>query len=341
MNINATSDPGRAVSRRFSAGIWMFGRFVDRFATDGYGPEVPMPDAIRAAATVEGLEAVDLNFPFWGPGASLSAVRAALDETGLRAQAITPEIYTRKFRLGAFTNPDPKVRQEAIDLVARATEAGQELGVEYMKIWPGQDGFDYPLQADPRQLWGLSIDGMQKVAEPHPGLPFAIEYKPKEPRTHMLFSSAARTLLAIEDIGLDNVGVLIDFGHSMYGGESPAASVELCLAKGRLIDIDLNDNFRSWDDDMTVGSVHVVETLEFLLSLKRAGWDKPWKLDQFPFREDPVQAARASIQMLSALLDLADRIDDERLAAARERQDALAAQALVFEELFGAVKMPR
>lgn len=329
-----------AENPRFSAGIWMFGRFVDRFATDGYGPDVSMPDAIRAAATVEGLEAVDLNFPFWGPGASLSTIRGVLEETGLRAQAITPEIYTRKFRRGAFTNPDPKVRQEAIDLVARATEAGQELGVEYMKIWPGQDGFDYPLQADPRRLWELSVEGMQEVARPYPGLPFAIEYKPKEPRTHMFFSSAARTLLTIEDIGLDNVGVLIDFGHSMYGTESPAAAVELCLARGRLLDIDLNDNFRSWDDDMTVGSVHLMETLEFLLSLKRVGWDKPWKLDQFPFREDPVEAARASIRMLSVLLEVADRIDDQELAAARERQDALAAQALAFDVLFGAMKTP-
>jgi len=106
---------GAAGARRFSAGIWMFGRFIDRFATDGYGAEVSMQDAIRAAATVEGLEALDLNFPFWGPGATLPAVRAALDDTGLRAQAITPEIYTRKFRLGAFTNPDPGVRREALD----------------------------------------------------------------------------------------------------------------------------------------------------------------------------------------------------------------------------------
>jgi xylose isomerase len=232
----------------------------------------------------------------------VAAVGAALDETGLRAQAITPEIYTREFRRGAFTNPDPKVRQQAIDLVARATEVGQELGIDYMKIWPGQDGFDYPLQADPRRLWELSVEGMRKCASLHPDLPFAIEYKPKEPRTHMFFSSAARTLLAIEDIGLDNVGVLIDFGHSMYGAESPAAAVELCLSRRRLIDIDLNDNFRSWD---------------------------------------PVEAARASIRMLSALLDVADRIDPEALAAAREGQDALGAQELAFDVLLGRVREAR
>jgi xylose isomerase len=325
-------------NRKFSAGIWMFGQFADRFATDGYGPEVAMPDAIRAAASVGGIESVDLNFPFWGPGASISSVQAALDETGLRAQAVTPAIYTREFSQGSLTHPDPRVRRKAMDLITEATDVGAQLGVDYMKIWPGQDGFDYPFQADPRRLWELSVEGMRRVASPYPEVLFAIEYKPKEPRTHMLFSSAARTLLAIEDICLDNVGVLIDFGHSMYGGESPASSLELCLARGKLIDVDLNDNFRSWDDDMTVGSVHVIETLEFLFSLNRAGWEKPWKLDQFPFREDPVQAARASILMLSRLLDIADAIEPKELAEIQERQDALAAQAIVFDTLFGPVR---
>lgn len=203
-----------------------------------------------------------------------------------------------------------------------------------MKIWPGQDGFDYPLQADPRLLWELSVDGMRKAAGACPELPFAIEYKPREPRTHMVFSDAARTLLAIEDIGLANVGVLLDFGHSLYGGESPAAAAELCLARDRLIDVDLNDNFRGWDDDLAVGSVHLLETIEFVYTLRRAGWDRPWKLDQFPFREDPAEAARASIRTLRAMLRLCDRIDDGTFAALRERQDALGAQALVQRILF-------
>ena len=311
----------------------MFGQFVDRFASGGYGPEVSITDAIRRAASVGEITALDLNYPFWSSEIGVGEVRSVLEETGLRTLAITPEIYTREFRAGAFTSPDPKVRQRALDVIAQATEAAHELGADYVKIWPGQDGFDYPLQADPRRLWELSVEGMQNAAGPHPEMPFAIEYKPKEPRTHMFFSDAARTLLAIEDIGLANVGVLLDFGHSLYAGESPAAAAELCLARGRLIDIDLNDNFRSWDDDLTVGSVHLVETLEFLLTLMRAGWDKPWKLDQFPFREDPVEAARASIRMLRALLGLLDRIDIDLLDAARERQDALAVQKLVYEPL--------
>jgi xylose isomerase len=319
----------------FGAGVWMFGRFVDRYATDGYGPSVSMPDAIRAASEVGGIATLDLNFPFWGTDVDLAEIRGALDETGIRAAAITPEIYTQEFRRGAFTNPDAATRQRAVDLVARATEIAYELEVDYVKLWPGQDGFDYPLQADHRRLWELSIEGVRLVAEGHPDMRFAIEYKPKEPRTHIVFATAAKTLLAIDEIGLANVGILMDVGHSLYAGEAPADAVQLIVGRGRLFGIDFNDNFRSWDDDLAVGSVHLLETLEFLLALRRLGWEGVWQLDQFPFREDPVEAARSSIRVLRALDRMLDRIEGDELRLVQEAQDALGAQRLVHDLLLG------
>jgi xylose isomerase len=319
----------------FGAGVWMFGRFVDRYATDGYGPAVSMPDAIRAAGEVGAIATLDLNFPFWGTDVDLAEIRSALDETGIRAAAITPEIYTQEFRRGAFTNPDAATRQRAVDLVARATEIAYELEVDYVKLWPGQDGFDYPLQADHRRLWELSIEGVRRVAEGHPDMRFAIEYKPKEPRTHIVLANAAKTLLAIDEIGLANVGILMDVGHSLYAGEAPADAVQLIAGRGRLFGIDFNDNFRSWDDDLAVGSVHLLETLEFLLALRRLNWEGVWQLDQFPFREDPIEAARSSIRVLRALDRMLDRIDGEELRHVQETQDALGAQRLVHDLLLG------
>lgn len=134
---------------------------------------------------------------------------------------MTPEFYTGRFARGGFTNPDPAVRRQAIDLVAASAEVGRELGVEYVKIWPGQDGYDYPFQADYTDLWAKSVEALRELAQSFPDVNFAIEYKPREPRNRMVFSSVARTLLAIEDMGVDNVGVLLDFGHSLYGGETP------------------------------------------------------------------------------------------------------------------------
>ena len=86
---------------------------------------------------------------------------------------------------------------------------------------------------------------------------------------------------------------------------------------------------------MAVGSVHLIETLEFLDALRRARWDGPILLDQFPFREDPIVAARRSVAMLQLLDSRLDRIDLGRLRAAQSRQDALDAQDLIHGVLLG------
>ena len=126
----------------------------------------------------------------------------------------------------------------------------------------------------------------------NPDLQFVIEYKPREPRVKMSFDSVARTLLGIEKIGLPNVGILLDFGHSLYGGESPADAAQLAIDYGRLFGMDVNDNLRGWDDDLVAGSVHPIELFEFFYTLRKNEWEGVWQLDQFPFREDSVEAAR-------------------------------------------------
>ena len=95
----------------------------------------------------------------------------------------------------------------------------------------------------------------------------------------------------------------------MYGLETPADAAQLCIDAGRLFAIDVNDNFRGWDDDMVVGSVHLVETFEFFYTLRKNNWDGVWQLDQFPFREDSVEAAKVAIRFLKALHGALDALD--------------------------------
>jgi xylose isomerase len=152
-----------------------------------------------------------------------------------------------------------------------------------------------------------------------------------------VLSTAARTLLGIEEIGAANLGIVLDMGHSLFAKETPADVLHLVHRRGRLVSVEVNDNLREWDDDLVVGSVHPVETLEFLWALRQIDWQKPILLDQFPFREDPVGAARLSISALEGMERLLDRIDTASLHDAQERQDALAAQAIVLREMVGAV----
>src|SRR6187551_3233767 len=136
----------------YGAGIWHFATYVDRYATDGYGDPVTLPEAIDRAGRVGDLSYVDLNWPFADPNLTLDEVRDALKRNSLEVIGITPEIYTRTFAKGAFTNPDPGVRRAAHDLVTKAADIVRELGASYVKLWPGQDGWDYPFQVDHHAL---------------------------------------------------------------------------------------------------------------------------------------------------------------------------------------------
>lgn len=323
-------------NQRFGAGIWHFATYVDRYATDGYGEPRTVLDAIDFAGKVGDLSVVDLNYPFFGGDFSNEQVGEALRRNSLGVIGITPEIYTRTFAKGSFTNPDPGVRRLAHDLVTEAAGVVRHFGAEYVKLWPGQDGWDYPFQVDHGALWKLSLDGVGELAQENPDLRFVVEYKPREPRVHMSFDSVARTLLGIERIGLPNVGILLDFGHSLYGGESPADSAQLAIDYGRLFGMDVNDNLRSWDDDLVAGTVHPIELFEFFVVLKKNGWEGVWQLDQFPFREDSVTAAKAAIRFLKRVERGLARLDLDALAAAQRRQDAMAALELAQDALFGA-----
>ena len=319
----------------FGTGIWAFGQFVDRYAADGYGPARNTQDMIESAARVPNLVYLDINVPFATEGMTAQQVRTMLDDNGLKCRAATPHIYMREYAKGAFTNPDAALRRKARARVEEAIEAAAVMGAGYVKFWPGQDGYDFPGQVDYMQIWQYTIDGIREIVSAHPDVQFAIEYKPKEPRVRMTLANAPKTLLAIQEIGCDNLGIVMDFGHSLMAGESPTESLHLIHRHGRLTSAELNDNWREWDDDLPVASVHLFETMEYLIALRDIGWTDPVLLDQFPFREAPVAALTRSLETITMLDEACARVDRAALTEAQSRQDALAAQAILWNALLG------
>ena len=322
-------------NQRYGAGIWHFATYVDRYATDGYGTPRSVIEAIDLAGQVADLSVVDINYPFFGGEFSNAQIKTALDRNKLGVIGITPEIYTREFAKGAFTNPDAGVRRRAHELITEACDVVRFFGADYVKLWPGQDGWDYPFQVDHGVLWKNSLDGVGRLASENPDLKFVIEYKPREPRVHMSFDSLARTLLGIEKIGLPNVGILLDFGHALFGGESAADSAQMAIDYGRLFGMDVNDNYRSWDDDLVAGSLHPIELFEFFHVLRKNKWEGVWQLDQFPFREDSVATATHAIDFLKAAGRGLDALDIDALNEAQSRHDAIGALKIAQKALFG------
>ena len=311
-----------------------FATRINSFASGAaaYWPGMAKPSLaqmVARAASVEGLSELDLNFPDHLAD-DPAAVGRMVADTGLAISGLAMRYYTNPgYKRGAFTNPDAAIRREAIDLTKRGIDAAREMGAPMMTLWLGQDGFDYAFQCDYKALWDAEISGIADVAAHDPDCLISIEYKPNEPRSYSVLPDAATTLLAIAQIGAANLGVTLDFAHSLYADEQPAFAAQLIQRHSRLLGLHLNDGYSKRDDGLMVGAVHELATLELLAEVRRGGFDGAIYFDTFPDASglDPVAECAANIRTVRRMLDALDRMDgNNALALAQSQQDPIIAQ---------------
>jgi xylose isomerase len=304
------------------------------------GPGGGLDGMLAAAAAVEGIDAADLNYPDHFAGETPGGVAALLARHGLALNGLAMRYYSDPaFRIGAFTNPDPAVRRAAIDLTRRGLDALAESGGRLMTLWMGQDGVDYPFQADPDRMWDATLAALAELAAHNPGLDLSLEYKPNDPRAFALMPDAATTLLAIREVGAANLGVTLDFAHALYAGERPAQAAALIARHARLLGVHLNDGYGRRDDGLIAGAIHPVETVELFVVLERIGYGGVIYFDTFPDLGglDAAAEARASVAIVERLRQIAGRLDgDTTLRQAIDRQDAAASMRIVAAALYGA-----
>ena len=294
---------------------------------------------LSRAAQVRGLTAVDLNFPDHLEGVELKEMRRHLDDLGLSLNGFAMRYYSAPgFKIGAFTNPDAKLRRMAIDQTKRGIDQMLELGGSLMTLWMGQDGFDYSFQADYARLWDQTLEAISEVADHVPASEVSIEYKPNEPRSFALMPDIGTTLLAIHEVGRKNVGVTIDFAHVLYADEMPAYAVALAARSSKLFGVHLNDGYAKRDDGLMVGTVHPVQTMELLYVLEEIKYDRPIYFDTFPDTTgmDPVAECSSNIATVEAMRNVVRKLQaDNRLKTAIAGQDAVTSNNVVREAIYG------
>lgn len=314
---------------RYSVILGNLGNTRDRFC-DAYKVQPPKAEMVRQAASIAGVEGIELVGGWDITVANVREIRGLLGDHGLRCSSIIPDHFTKaSWGLGAFTSRDPAIRREAVAATTAMMDAAAELGCDLVNLWPGQDGFDYPLQADHDRAWEWMVDGVRRAARHRPDVRLALEYKIREPRTHVLLSRAAETLLVALETGRPNVGVCIDVGHSLMAAENPSEAASLLMRHGRLFHMHFNDNYRGWDDDMIVGTLHLAEYVELAYWLRRGGYQGWWSMDQYPYREDARGALDASIRFLDGMWQRIKEIGWSRIGDAIEQGDPVAAAALL------------
>lgn len=315
------------------SGAW--GRHANRFNPRGYQEPIPLPEIIRQVASIPELTGMDLSRSLF-ERTELSQVKDALAETGLEVVAIAASIsgHPRWLR-GAFTNPDPKLRGEAIQLVKETMDLALELGSRQVNLWFGREGYDYCFEADYDAEWQQLVEGVRECAVYRPEVRIALEYKLKEPLSHLVIGTAATTLLLCEDVGEPNVGVLLDTGHALLAQENLAEVTALLARRGRLFHVHFNDNYRLWDEDMVPGSVHLVEFLEMFYWLHRVGYQGWLMFDAQSPGYEPKSIMRTSVAFVKGLEAVLSRLDSTMLREALVRGDALTCLSEIQRAMFG------
>jgi xylose isomerase len=318
---------------RIGVGLWCVSFAADRFLSTGYRTPKSLKEQVDIVAKIDGAESVDLHTSDF-EGIDTGEVLKIVQDNGLRINAVNANIFGDPvYKYGAYTNTDRKVWQKAVDLSKKSIDIAREMGASISSLWPGQDGFDYYFQNDYYYQWDSTVAAVREICEYAPDVRIGYEYKPKEPRMFSLVSNAAKAVLLVKEVGADNLGVTLDYGHALFAHENPAESLCLIDRAGKLFNVHFNDAYGNWDDDLIAGSVNVWSNIEFFWYLKQTDYDGFITLDMFPYREDPFDACSQAIRMMRTFERIVDKLDGDTLKELQKRNDAAAILEILRKEV--------
>ncbi len=337
---NALSNP----RWKTSVGIWAFGPAGTRFVPGGYHPEmvdVPVEDRVQRA--VQGLGPLVHGYEFhYGAEITednLPRIRAALGKDHDIYCICYGLVPDPRFKLGALTNPDPKLRASAVTHHQAAIDMAADVGAHYI-IWPGNEGYNYNLQRDYQATWGHFLEGLQAAVEHanRRGVTVFLEHKNSEPAMQILMRNVGMALFIIyklQSMGTNTSRLLInmDWQHLIMNNEPLGEFASLLLREGKMGHQHANSGWGSFDDDNMTGASFIEQTVDLARVLAEGGYGGRIGFDLYPYTEDTVAAVRRSVLQWEFLTDVALRIDSEKLGAAKAKADAVGVYTAFFEAL--------
>ncbi|MGQ9637753.1 MAG: sugar phosphate isomerase/epimerase family protein [Thermodesulfobacteriota bacterium] len=307
---------------KFAVNSGFFGRRRDRFTE--YQPDRSLEEKFELAKQIEGIEGIELKYP--GDLKELTLAKQLLKESGLVCSAINVDIKDATyFRYGALSAQSKEARKRAISLLTEGMDIAAELGAGLVTTCPLADGYDYPFQIDYSGAWGRFIESVKDVVSYRKDVKLALEYQPHEPHAKIMLSNVGKALHVCSEVGLPNLGVNLDIGHSFAAGESPAESAALLADKNRLFYIHTNDNTGEGGDwDMISGTVHFWHWLEVLFTLDRVGYEGWLGGDITSKHIGPVEAFDTNTRMIQRMVTALERMGTEKIAELAKKDGSTA-----------------
>lgn len=245
-------------------------------------------------------------------------VREISGRYGVRAGAINPNLFEdQRYKYGSFGNPDPAVRQFALDHVLESVSIAHELGDVDLSLWFA-DGSNYPGTQNIRHRIDWFTDCLQQThAALAPEQRMLVEYKPFEPAFyHTDIADWGMALLLAQSAG-PQAFVLVDTGHHYQ-----TQNIEQILAwlqhRNMLGGLHFNDR-RYADDDLTLGSIDPYQAFRIFHEIVSYGWEHPeakppaYVIDQSHNVKNKIEAMAQTVLTAQELFAKACLVEHERL----------------------------
>jgi xylose isomerase len=288
-------------------------RTKDRF--HDYNQPLEFEERLALATTIEGMSGVEVIFPYETKDPVL--FRSLLAKHRLDIAAVNVNVKAEpEFRNGGLTSTDAGIRKQAVQFIKDAKDFAQAAGANKVTCCPLGDGYEFAFQCDYAQMWKYLVETFGEAGSYRPEIPLFIEYKPSETRGRCFVDTAAKALCLLNDIGIKEMGVTLDFGHSKYGLENPAEVVALLANSRHPYYVHINDNNARWDWDYMTATHNFLEYVEFLFYLQEYGYNDFLTSDTSPTRWDIRGTFEVNTRMsrkIWALLAGLDRTEFKRL----------------------------
>ena len=245
------------------------GRVANRFMQ--YRENRSLAEKVELASRIKGLDGLEVCYPadFENP----KETKKLLQDHGLGVSSVNfRSRRTGKWWRGSFTSEKGEERREVVEDFKRAVDIAAELGCSKVTTCPLNEGSDYLFEMDYQRAYGYFEETITEVAKHRSDMRICLEYKLSDPRARTMLGTAGETVAFCEQVGLPNVGLTLDIGHSLYAQERPGQALVLAQRSNRLFHIHLNDNDKMWDWDMLPGAYNLWDFVEFFYYLKKVAY---------------------------------------------------------------------
>ena len=284
-------------------------------------------------------DSISLHIP-WDIPRDPAAVKSQLQSQGLKIDSVNSNTFQDQadqalsYKFGSLCHTDALVRQQAIEHNIACIEHGKALDSKVLTVWLA-DGSNFPGQQHFRRAWQRTADSLSEIYQTMPNdWTMLIEYKPYEPNFYsMAIPDWGTSYSLCQHLG-KNAQVLVDLGHHL-----PNTNIEQIVARlmhfGRLGGFHFNGSMYG-DDDLTTGSIKPYQFFlifnELVDALNDPTVKNPplaWMIDASHNVKDPLEDLLQSVQNILTTYAKALLVDRERLSAAQQNNDVLAAEELL------------